>query len=108
MNESPTEVSTLFTQNCKPSEHDAQEPKMWRPGDPYQYPIPEPNGDPWEFVLEALLKKDKVQCDAWKDEVQNLLIFVRIFIIMSSRQLKVVLQGWFILCCRHCICGRIL
>jgi len=49
---------------------------MWNCGDTYEYPIPKPNGDSWEVILHALLKKDKAQCDAWKDEVQNLLIFV--------------------------------
>ncbi|KDR68553.1 hypothetical protein GALMADRAFT_26527, partial [Galerina marginata CBS 339.88] len=29
--------------------------------------------------LEPLLKKDKMQCDAWKEEVQNLLIFAGLF-----------------------------
>ncbi|KAF8901368.1 hypothetical protein CPB84DRAFT_1777694 [Gymnopilus junonius] len=48
---------------------------MWRCGGAYEYPIPKPDGNPWEVVLEALLKKDKLQCAAWKDEVQNLLIF---------------------------------
>lgn len=53
--------------------------ERWKCGDPYQYSIPEPDGNPWEVVLKALLKKDKVQCDAWKDEVQNLLIFAGLF-----------------------------
>ncbi|KDR75477.1 hypothetical protein GALMADRAFT_68761, partial [Galerina marginata CBS 339.88] len=41
--------------------------------------MPEPTGDPWERLLVPLLKKDKAQCDAWKDEVQNLLIFAGLF-----------------------------
>lgn len=57
-----------------------QEAKLWRCGHPqnseHKYPIPEPTGDPWENLLTPLLQKDKAQCDAWKDEVQNLLIFV--------------------------------
>ena len=56
---------------------DRHQPRMWRCGQEYQYPIPKPDGNPWEVVLESLLKKDQVQCAAWKDEVQNLLIFVR-------------------------------
>ncbi|KAF8175580.1 hypothetical protein BJ912DRAFT_33453 [Pholiota molesta] len=55
------------------------QPKVWKCGEAYEYPIPKPDGNPWEVVLEALLKKDKVQCDAWKDEVQNLLIFAGLF-----------------------------
>ncbi|KAF9552480.1 hypothetical protein CPC08DRAFT_646840, partial [Agrocybe pediades] len=52
---------------------------MWDCGNPYEYPIPKPDTNSWEIVLEALLKKDKVQCNAWKDEVQNLLIFAGLF-----------------------------
>jgi hypothetical protein len=55
-----------------------QKPEQWKYNDPYQYPIPRGTEDPWETLLEPLLAKDQVQCDAWKDEVQNLLIFVGI------------------------------
>jgi len=55
-------------------------------GDPFLYPIPAPGGDPWEHMLKPLLKKDKEQCDAWRDEVQNLLIFVSAFIAQNSER----------------------
>jgi len=45
-------------------------------GDPPKYPLPKLDGDPFVVLLESQVKKDKVRCDAWKDEVQNLLIFV--------------------------------
>jgi len=51
---------------------------QWTYNDPYRYPIPRGNEDPWGVLLEPLLVKDKIQCDAWKEEVQNLLIFVRV------------------------------
>ncbi|KIM42501.1 hypothetical protein M413DRAFT_52790, partial [Hebeloma cylindrosporum] len=35
--------------------------------------------DPWQALLENLIKKDKVRCNAWKDEVQNLLLFAGLF-----------------------------
>ncbi|KAF9485609.1 hypothetical protein BDN70DRAFT_795525, partial [Pholiota conissans] len=35
--------------------------------------------DHWEIILEQFLAKDKFQCDAWKDEVQNLLLFAGLF-----------------------------
>ncbi|KAF8965723.1 hypothetical protein BDZ97DRAFT_1918014 [Flammula alnicola] len=54
-------------------------PKLWRWNDPHLYPIPKPGGDHCDTVLQPLLKKDKIQCDAWKDEVQNLLIFAGLF-----------------------------
>ncbi|KDR77970.1 hypothetical protein GALMADRAFT_17717, partial [Galerina marginata CBS 339.88] len=41
-------------------------------------PIPD-IGDPWENLLEPLLERDKARCDAWKEEVQNLLIFAGLF-----------------------------
>jgi len=66
----------MISHTLKSSSNSAMQPRTWKCGEPYQYSIPEPDGDPWEVVLEALLKKDKIQCDAWKDEVQNLLIFV--------------------------------
>lgn len=42
--------------------------------------MPEPSGGHWEKLLAPLLKKDKIQCDSWKEEVQNLLIFVRVIL----------------------------
>lgn len=50
--------------------------------DPFEYPPKKPTGDVWEHLLEPLLERDKAQCAAWKDEVQNLLIFV------SNSQIK--------------------
>lgn len=49
---------------------------LWKCGEPYQFPLPEPIGDPWQTVLTPLMEKDKARCEAWKEEVQNLLIFV--------------------------------
>jgi len=45
-------------------------------GDPPQYPLPEIDGNPFTLLLEPQREKDKARCEAWKDEVQNLLIFV--------------------------------
>jgi len=45
-------------------------------GDPPQYPLPKIDGDPFTLLLEPRIEKEKVRCEAWKDEVQNLLIFV--------------------------------
>ncbi|KAF8910511.1 hypothetical protein CPB84DRAFT_1222866 [Gymnopilus junonius] len=53
------------------------EPK-WQSGDPYQYPIP-CDGDPWQKLLKPLLERDRAQCESWKDEVHNLLIFAGLF-----------------------------
>ncbi|KAH9474540.1 hypothetical protein JR316_0013002 [Psilocybe cubensis] len=62
-----------------PQETNSDLPKMWSIEDPFQYAPPKPDGDPWTILLEPLLKDDKLRCDAWKDEVQNLLIFAGLF-----------------------------
>ncbi|KAF9475235.1 hypothetical protein BDN70DRAFT_996554 [Pholiota conissans] len=55
--------------------------KKWIPSldDPYEHAPPKPDGDPWAILLKPEMEADKVQCDAWKDEVQNLLIFAGLF-----------------------------
>uniref|UniRef100_A0A8H8CKU6 DUF6535 domain-containing protein n=1 Tax=Psilocybe cubensis TaxID=181762 RepID=A0A8H8CKU6_PSICU len=53
--------------------------KLWDIKDTFKYAPPKPEGDAWALLLDPLIKKDRVQCDAWKDEVQNLLIFAGLF-----------------------------
>jgi hypothetical protein len=50
------------------------------PDNPYisEHAYPKPDGDLWEILLKPELEADTTRCDAWKDEVQNLLIFVSI------------------------------
>lgn len=50
--------------------------RLWRSGQPYQYPVPKPDGDPWEIVLASLMRKDKLQCSAWKEQIQSILVVV--------------------------------
>jgi len=50
--------------------------KPMRMGDPPKYPLPKIDGDPFVLLLESQLKRDSGRCEAWKDEVNNLLIFV--------------------------------
>ncbi|KAF8160169.1 hypothetical protein BJ912DRAFT_865990 [Pholiota molesta] len=45
----------------------------------FKHAPPKPDGDPWEILLKPKLEADTVRCDAWKDEVQNLLIFAGLF-----------------------------
>ena len=45
-------------------------------GDPPKNPLPKIGGNQFTLLLESQMEKDKVRCEAWKDEVQNLLIFV--------------------------------
>lgn len=37
---------------------------------------PKEDGQHWTTVRELWMRKDKEQCESWKDEVQNVLIFV--------------------------------
>ncbi|KAF9475233.1 hypothetical protein BDN70DRAFT_841220, partial [Pholiota conissans] len=46
--------------------------------DPYEHAL-KPNGDPWAILLKPEMETDKIQCDAWKEEVQTLLIFAGLF-----------------------------
>ncbi|KAF8188649.1 hypothetical protein BJ912DRAFT_1106650, partial [Pholiota molesta] len=45
----------------------------------FKHAPPKPDGDPWEILLNPKLEADTVRCNAWKDEVQNLLIFAGLF-----------------------------
>ncbi|KAF5327806.1 hypothetical protein D9619_004714 [Psilocybe cf. subviscida] len=47
--------------------------------DPFKNGIPKRDGDPYDYFLKPMLEKDTIQCDAWKDEVQNILIFAGLF-----------------------------
>ncbi|KAH9474543.1 hypothetical protein JR316_0013005 [Psilocybe cubensis] len=62
-----------------PEEANPALPKVWSIEDPFQYAPPKRDGEPWSLLLEPLLKNEKLRCDAWKDEVQNLLIFAGLF-----------------------------
>ncbi|KAF5327871.1 hypothetical protein D9619_004599 [Psilocybe cf. subviscida] len=41
--------------------------------------IPKRDNDPFDVLLKPLLERDSKQCDAWKDEVQNILVFAGLF-----------------------------
>ncbi|KAF9484070.1 hypothetical protein BDN70DRAFT_826261, partial [Pholiota conissans] len=47
--------------------------------EPFKYAPSKPDGDPWEILLKPELEADRMQCDAWKEEVQTLLIFAGLF-----------------------------
>lgn len=59
-----------------PSQAESEIPKPWNVQDPFQFAPRKIDGDPWARLLEPLLKQDRLRCESWKDEVQNLLIFV--------------------------------
>jgi len=37
-------------------------------------------GDPWEKCFKKVKDYDEDMCEGWREEVDNLLIFVRVFI----------------------------
>ncbi|KAF5316750.1 hypothetical protein D9619_006483 [Psilocybe cf. subviscida] len=66
------------------SEPRPKEPKPWQCGDSYRYPIPKPDGDPWELLLQPYLRKHNAQCEAWKNEIHYLLLFAGLFSVVMS------------------------
>ncbi|KAH9475301.1 hypothetical protein JR316_0012412 [Psilocybe cubensis] len=75
--------------------HAFHPPKIWDIGDPFEFAPPKPDGDPWSLLLDPLLKADKERCDAWRDEVQNLLIFVSIYGTSALSVIEVFQAGLF-------------
>ncbi|KAF5325302.1 hypothetical protein D9619_009821 [Psilocybe cf. subviscida] len=112
-NDNPRNHDIDILQEEKMTEHDAMpsllpgdaELNPQKPSDfPGDTPHPElsdprtttrPDFDPFERLFKPMLEQDTVQCNAWKDEVQNILIFaglfsavVTAFIIESYQRLK--------------------
>ncbi|KDR66611.1 hypothetical protein GALMADRAFT_1147836, partial [Galerina marginata CBS 339.88] len=57
-------------------------PKVWNiydHGFEFTYAPPKPDGDPWDILLKPRMDEDKIRCQAWKEEVNNLLIFAGLF-----------------------------
>ncbi|KAF4622185.1 hypothetical protein D9613_009421 [Agrocybe pediades] len=52
--------------------------ETWQVGDRFRYPLPR-DGKHWETLLDPLMERDRMQCAAWKEEVQNLVIFAGLF-----------------------------
>ncbi|CAA7257496.1 unnamed protein product [Cyclocybe aegerita] len=50
----------------------------WRCGNPHRFSTPK-NGDSWHKCWKLTEKHDNEMCDAWKDEVDKLLIFAGLF-----------------------------
>lgn len=76
--ESKTETEVRYLEYAQPDINavGVQDVPLWNCGDPLKYPVPKEEEDLWDKLLRPLLERDKQQCDAWKDEVENLLIFV--------------------------------
>jgi len=54
-------------------------------GDPPKNPLPKIDRNAFTLLLAPRIEKEKVRCEAWKDEVQNLLIFVSLTSAMSPK-----------------------
>ncbi|KAH9477537.1 hypothetical protein JR316_0009759 [Psilocybe cubensis] len=63
--------------DIKFDEQDHQKP--WTIDDEAYKFAPKKEGNPWQKLLEPVLQKEKIRCEAWKDEVGNLLIFAGLF-----------------------------
>ncbi|KAF9053033.1 hypothetical protein BJ165DRAFT_1444946 [Panaeolus papilionaceus] len=68
--------------------------QKWKCGEPYEVPFPSENdGDSWETIYNTVREHDDIMCDAWIDEVQNILIFAGLFsavvtaFVVESQQL---------------------
>ncbi|KAF9045236.1 hypothetical protein BJ165DRAFT_147143 [Panaeolus papilionaceus] len=67
---------------------------VWRCGDKTRCPtIPTPDGNPWDIRLGPLIQKDLQRCEAWRDEIQNLLIFSGLFSAVVTAFVVQTYQG---------------
>ncbi|PPQ80594.1 hypothetical protein CVT25_001556 [Psilocybe cyanescens] len=57
----------------------AEDDKAWELKDDFKYAPKQPVGDPWKVLFDPLVEKEKHRCDAWNNEIQNLLIFAGLF-----------------------------
>lgn len=51
----------------------------WRCDQAFQFDIPRLTDDPWEAGYKIAREHDKEMCDAWREGVDKLLIFVSVF-----------------------------
>ncbi|KAF5325010.1 hypothetical protein D9619_009812 [Psilocybe cf. subviscida] len=62
----------------------ASNESLGSPDDILDFKTPKPDFDPFERLLKPLLEQDTIQCNAWKDEVQNILIFAGLFSAVTT------------------------
>ncbi|KDR79392.1 hypothetical protein GALMADRAFT_137234 [Galerina marginata CBS 339.88] len=64
--------------NSQPEFQEQFGDRPWHCGDPHRYGAPK-KGDAWQKCNELTEKYDNEMCDAWKEEVDKLLIFAGLF-----------------------------
>lgn len=62
-----------------PPENEGNTFKPWRSGDPHYHKVPR-KGDPWEECFKLVQKFDEEMCRGWREEIDTLLVFVRIYL----------------------------
>ncbi|PFH47361.1 hypothetical protein AMATHDRAFT_87764 [Amanita thiersii Skay4041] len=53
--------------------------KPWVCGEPLSFPFPTTSDNPLGAIYDRMKKYDKNMCDAWRDEIEKLLIFAGLF-----------------------------
>ncbi|PFH49469.1 hypothetical protein AMATHDRAFT_63170 [Amanita thiersii Skay4041] len=53
--------------------------KPWRCGEPFRFPLPKNSDDPLGSLYDRMKRYDKNICDAWRDEIEKLLVFAGLF-----------------------------
>ncbi|KAF9049050.1 hypothetical protein BJ165DRAFT_1464190 [Panaeolus papilionaceus] len=52
--------------------------------DPFDFPFPEVEGDPWTKVAQMVTDLDEGMCNAWNEEIQNILLFSGLFSAVAT------------------------
>ncbi|PPQ82583.1 hypothetical protein CVT24_005061 [Panaeolus cyanescens] len=72
--------------NLRSCNYDGTDYPSWLGFDPFKkvddqftFPFPAAQGDPWENTAKMVKQYDDAMCNAWVDEIQNILIFSGLF-----------------------------
>lgn len=87
----PVEIPVVEETNRSPQNEPEQAPTAPPrpavvPGFPLEGPYltgPQSKGDHWEQCLNAVEKYDNDECKSWREEIDTLLVFVRVFFVIS-------------------------
>lgn len=103
-----SEIRTLLSLKARDTfESDEEEPEHELLGGPSKYTIPE-DGDPWETCYQKVKEYDDELVKGWRDQVDKLLIFVRLFKSGSIQTHIDQNVGWSPRCNCHILCHWVL